>query len=64
VGKRPVRLLGISLSQLSFLGPEGQLALFDQNDKYKKRKDLNKALDSLYEKHGEESILPGILFTK
>ncbi|MBW2034225.1 MAG: DNA polymerase IV, partial [Deltaproteobacteria bacterium] len=64
VGKRPVRLLGISLSQLSFLGPEGQLTLFDQNETSKKRKDLNTALDSLYEKHGEKSILPGTLFTK
>jgi len=64
VGKRPVRLLGISLSQLSFLGPESQLTLFEQNDKYKKRKDLNKALDSLYDKHGEKSIRPGTLFTK
>ena len=64
VGKRPVRLLGISLSQLSFLGPESQLTLFDQNETSKKRKDLNKALDSLYEKHGEKSIRPGTLFTK
>ncbi len=64
VGKRPVRLLGISLSQLSFIGPEGQLILFDQNETSKKRKDLNKALDSLYEKHGDKSIRPGTLFTK
>ncbi len=64
VGKRPVRLLGISLSQLGFLDSEGQLSLFDHNGSTQKRKDLNKALDSLYEKHGYNSILPGTLFTK
>jgi DNA polymerase-4 len=64
VGKRPVRLLGLSLSQLTFIGPEDQLTLFDQNETSKKRKDLNKALDSLYEKHGEKSIRPGTLFIK
>jgi DNA polymerase-4 len=64
VGKRPVRLLGISLSQLTIIGPEDQLTLFDQNETSKKRKDLNKALDSLYEKHGDKSIRPGTLFTK
>jgi len=64
VGKRPVRLLGISLSQLSFLATESQFALFDQNKESKKRKNLNRALDSLYEKHGEESVRPGTLLEK
>jgi len=62
VGKRPVRLLGISLSQLSFLGAEHQLTLFDQDADSLKRKNLNIALDSLYEKYGEENIKPGVLF--
>jgi len=61
VGKRPVRLLGISLSQLGFLGAEGQLSLFHQDVTAQKRKELNKALDSLYEKHGEKSVRPGTL---
>jgi DNA polymerase-4 len=64
VGKRPVRLLGVSLSQLSFSHSEGQLSLFDRNGSAQKRKDLNKALDSLYEKHGYDSIRPGTLITK
>jgi DNA polymerase-4 len=64
VGKRPVRLLGISVSQLSFVGQVEQLALFDENETSKKRKDLNRALDSLCDKHGEKSIRPGTLFTK
>ena len=63
VGKRPVRLLGISLSQLSFFGSEGQLSLFDQDGASQKRRSLNKALDSLHEKHGEKGVRPGTLFT-
>ena len=64
VGKRPVRLLGISLSQLSNLGLEEQLSLFNQNVASKKRKDLNTALDSLSERFGDKSIRPGTLFGK
>jgi len=64
VGKRPVRLLGISISQLSFLDAESQLALFTRDTASQKRKDLNLALDSLYEKHGDKSVRPGRLFTK
>ena len=64
VGKRPVRLLGISISHLSFLDAESQLALFTRNTASQKRKDLNLALDSLYEKHGDKSVRPGRLFTK
>jgi DNA polymerase-4 len=61
VGKRAVRLLGISMSQLVFLGAGNQLDLFDEKKESRKRKDLHKALDSLYEKHGKKSILPGTL---
>jgi DNA polymerase-4 len=61
VGKRPVRLLGISLSHLTFLGSGAQMNLFEENKASKKRRDLHKALDSLYEKHGRKSILPGTL---
>jgi len=64
VGKRPVRLLGISLSQLSNLGPEEQLSLFNQDFASKKRKDLNTALDSLSDRFGDKSIRPGTLFSK
>ncbi len=64
VGKRPVRLLGISLSQLTFLGTGNQLDLFNKKKESRRRKDLHKALDSLYEKHGKKSILPGTLIDK
>jgi len=61
VGKRPVRLLGVSLSQLDFLGAGSQLHLFPQDETSQKRKRLNRALDSLSQKFGEKSIRPGSL---
>ena len=61
VGKRPVRLLGISLSQLTVLGSESQLGLFNHDGASQKRKELHTALDSLHEKFGEKSIRPGTL---
>jgi len=64
VGKRPVRLLGISLSQLSFREGEKQLMLFDQDKGYQKRKNLNTALDSICDKFGEKSIRPATLISK
>ena len=64
VGKRPVRLLGISLSQLSSLEGEKQLFLFDQDKGYQKRKDLNTALDSICDKFGEKSIRPATLISE
>jgi len=64
VGKRPVRLLGISLSRLSSLKGEKQLFLFDQDKEYRKRKDLNTALDSICDKFGEKGIRPATLISK
>lgn len=63
-GKRPVRLLGISLSKLIFSNSARQLSLFDRDVSYEKKKKLNNALDSLYKKHGEKSIQPGTLLNK
>jgi len=64
VGRRPIRLLGISLSKLRFPASENQLALFDQNGSSQKRKNLNIALDSVYEKHGDNIIGPGTLLVR
>ena len=64
LGKRPVRLLGVSLSQLESLGPGGQLSLFEKRKESRKSEDLNTALDVLYEKHGKKSVRPGTLFKK
>lgn len=61
VGKRPVRLLGISVSHLVDEGSGKQLSLFAQNYSNQKRKELNKTLDSIYEKFGDKSIRPGAL---
>jgi len=61
VTKKPIRLLGISLSQVSFSGIGAQLSLFDQDPSSQKRQRLNIALDSLYEKFGDKSVVPGTL---
>jgi DNA polymerase-4 len=59
--KKPIRLLGISLSQLTFLASGIQLALFDQDPSSQKRQRMNVVLDSLYEKYGDKSVVPGTL---
>jgi DNA polymerase-4 len=61
VGKRPARLLGISLSHLSLFGSGTQLGLFNPDGAALKRKELHAAIDSLHEKFGEKSIRPGTL---
>jgi len=63
VGKRPVRLLGISISNLS-TDSESQLSLFREGKSPLKRSKLNTALDSIQEKFGNKSIRPGTLITK
>ena len=60
VGKRPVRLFGISLSQLSDLDEARQLALFAAEEADKRRR-LNKALDTISEKFGNGAIVPGTI---
>ena len=60
VGRRPVRLFGISLSQLSDSDETKQLALFSVEEPDKRRR-LNKAIDTISEKFGDEAIVPGTL---
>jgi DNA polymerase-4 len=60
-GKKPVRLLGISVSQLSTHGGEEQLSLFHPIELDRKRKDLNITLDSLQDRFGEKIVRPGTL---
>jgi len=64
VGARPIRLLGVCVSQLSRLSSEEQPSLFRQGKGSEKRKQLNTALDSLTERFGEDSIRPATLLTK
>jgi DNA polymerase-4 len=59
--KKPIRLLGISLSQFSLSGIGTQLSLFDQEQSSQKRQRLNAVLDSVYEKFGDKSVVPGTL---
>lgn len=61
ITKKPIRLLGVSLSQLSFLRIGTQLCLFDQDPSSQKRERLKIVLDSLYEKYGDKSVVPGML---
>ena len=61
VGETPVRLLGISVSCLKGLEAKGQLSLFPEKASSEKRKQLNKALDAVYRKHGETGLRPGTL---
>ena len=58
IGNRPIRLLGIYLSQLTRPG-EGQLSLFDQTNGIKKTARLNQALDTIQDKYGDQAIRSG-----
>ena len=64
VGRRPVRLLGISVSHLCAQGEKRQLSLFQTGVTVPRRKKLHLALDRISEKFGEDGILPGTLFKK
>jgi len=64
VGKRPVRLLGISLSHLSDTDAGRQLFLFSRQGSSQKRKELNKTADSILDKFGQRGIRPGSLVDK
>jgi DNA polymerase-4 len=64
VGKRPVRLLGISLSNFTDSDAGRQLSLFSQGKSNKKRKELNKTADSILDKFGNRGIRPGSLIEK
>ena len=60
-GKRPVRLLGISVSHFNTCGGEEQLDLFAAREADHKRKKLINTLDSLQDRFGEDIVRPGTL---
>ncbi len=64
VGQRPVRLLGISLSNLTDIGSGRQLSLFSRHEANEKRRELNKTLDSVLDKFGSKGIRQGSLIDK
>ena len=63
VGKKPVRLFGISLSRLGESEETRQLTLFE-GERADKRRRLNEALDTILDKFGDEAIIPGTLLEK
>jgi DNA polymerase IV len=60
VGRKPIRLLGVSLSHLARPG-EGQLQLFGGTTAADREKRLNRAVDVIQDKFGEQAIRPGTL---
>ena len=62
-GRKPVRLLGLSISNFVSAGEDGQLALFSNNHAKEKGKELTKAIDKLNLKFGRV-ISPGTLIKK
>lgn len=63
VGRRPVRLLGISISHFSAESEE-QFSLFVGKEKPGSKKELHAALDSIEEKFGDKGIRPGTLLKR
>jgi len=64
VGKRPARLLGISVSQLCPHEGGKQLSLFQTKSAVLRGRKLGIALDKISEKYGEDGIVPGTLIKK
>ncbi len=64
-GRRPVRLLGVSVSHLCESGSLVQPDLFARpSTAHPKAKELNLALDRIQDRFGEDAILPGTLMKK
>ncbi len=64
VGRRPARLLGISLSNLTTGEDQKQTSFFDSLDESIKGRDLDRATDKISEKFGNKAILPATLLNK
>ncbi len=60
-GRRPLRLLGITLSNLQEGESGTQLDLFSPAKQSNKRKDLYQALDTISNRFGDSAIVPGKL---
>ena len=65
VGKRPVRLLGISLSKLGLWAEDSaQPSLFPDNPGNERGRRLDRAMDAISDKYGAKAILPATLVDK
>ena len=60
-GRKPVRLIGVSMSRFRTESGGEQLSLFAKEPREEKRERLNHALDSVYRRHGQKSVVPGTL---
>jgi len=60
-GKKPVRLLGVSLANLSPATAARQIPLFANKNMVRKRRELDEALDYIAEKFGTSAVRPGTL---
>jgi DNA polymerase-4 len=64
VGRRPVRLLGVTVSNLCDPEAPRQQSLFDDPVRDQKTESLNRAVDSIQDTFGEGTIVPGTLLKK
>ena len=60
-GRRPIRLLGISVSHPDRPGQSRQLAIFESQDRPGVGNHLNRALDVIQEKFGSQAVRPARL---
>jgi len=58
---RPIRLLGITLSNLSPDAASGQMPLFGDNRTRRRNNDLYQALDAINDRYGKSAIIPARL---
>lgn len=63
VGKKPVRLLGISLSNFKTEGGN-QLSLFQDEAGHRRERQLHRAMDSIYERFGDRGLKSGTLVSE
>ncbi len=61
VGRKPLRLLGLTCANLVNSWQPRQIDLFGSENELQERKRLNQAVDKITEKFGNSSILPGSL---
>ncbi len=64
VGRRPVRLLGVTVSNLCDPEAPRQQSLFDDPVRDQKTESLNRAVDNIQDTFGEGTIVPGTLLKK
>jgi DNA polymerase-4 len=61
VGRRPVRLLGVSLSGLTVENESGQYSWLDGMAESSRGRDLDRALDRIAEKYGDRAVVAATL---